>query len=94
MFIVDRLAWYPDSPNESSVTNSHVELAKHDVDIGLLDYVRESNTRSLGSRDAEAFYQMIAGVNKSSGPTPAPQLAFTDAVEPGSRRQKVVAAIG
>ena len=77
VFIVDRLGWFPEKP-EDTTTASHVELAKHGVDIGLLDFVRESNTQSLGTRDAEALYQMIAGVGNMESPLAGPRLGFSD----------------
>jgi hypothetical protein len=78
VFIVDRLAWFPDQANGDEIPPSHVELARYGVDIGLLDQVRESNTRSLGKQDPEAFFQMLAGVDKMTGPMAGPRIGFSD----------------
>ena len=78
VFIIDRLAWYPDKPRANEITDSHVELATHGVDIGLLDHVREANTRPLGTSDSEAFFQMIAGVQNIAGNTTIPPIGFVD----------------
>ena len=81
VFVIDRLAWFPDQLSEN-VPASHLELAAHGVDIGLLDFVRDSNTRPLGSRDAEAFYRFLAGVGRMN-PTLElnSELGFEDLVQ-------------
>lgn len=78
VFICDRLAWFPDRTVEGKASPSHVQLAQQGVDIGLLDTVRESNTRSLGTRDSEALFQMLAGVKKFNAPFAGPRINFTD----------------
>lgn len=62
VFITDRLAWHPDKIVEGRSNHSHVVLAQNGVDVGQLDFVEQSNTHSLGKRDSEAFFQMIAGM--------------------------------
>lgn len=63
VLITDRVAWHP---TESAALNSvaHQRLARHGVDIGLIDHVRANNTLPLGGRDAEAFYQILAAVDR------------------------------
>ncbi len=61
VFVADRLAWYPN--RVSAVVNAaHVRLARHGVDIGLIDHIRQNNTKRLGNKDAEAFFQFISAV--------------------------------
>ncbi len=64
VFIVDRIAWYPDQVVEQRSNRSHVALAQAGMDIGLLDLVRKNNTRKLGLGDSEAFFQMIGAANR------------------------------
>ena len=71
VFIVDRIAWYPDQVDQPHSNQSHVALAQAGVDIGLLDFVRENNAQKLGNADSEAFYQMIGSVNRLE-----PNIAF------------------
>lgn len=63
VFVTDRVAWHPDQQSED-VSAAHLSLSKHGVDIGLMDHVRDNNTRPLDSRDAEAFFQVLAAVNR------------------------------
>ena len=64
LFIVDRIAWYPDQVIKDRSNESQVTLAQSGVDIGLLDSVRANNARRLGEGDREAFFQMISGINR------------------------------
>lgn len=59
LFIVNRPAWFPDKESDKA-NASYVELAQNGVDVGLLDFVKESNAKPLGAHDSEAFFQMIA----------------------------------
>ena len=61
--IADRIAWYP-TRQSNDVSPAHLELSLHGFDIGLIDQVRENNMRPLDNRDAEAFFQVLAAVNR------------------------------
>ena len=66
LFIANRFSWYPTATSEAmGVTDSHVELASHGVDIGLFDYVRKQNSKVLSNYDSDAFYQMLAAANSA-----------------------------
>ena len=85
VFVVDRIAWFPSTEQAGIATPSHVKLASAGVDIGLLDWVEESNTRRLGNRDSEAFYQMIAAMKKTSLGVDSPNpLSFVDLMQNAS----------
>ena len=64
IFIVDRIAWYPEKVIEGLSNQSQVTLAQAGFDVGLLDFVRENNARNIGQGDSESFYQMISGINR------------------------------
>ena len=79
VFIADRLAWFPDSASEAlDVSPDHVLLARHGVDIGLLDYVRAANSKPLGTRDAGSFYQLLAAVAEIGESLPVDSRQFVD----------------
>lgn len=79
VLIVDRIAWFPAVAQADIATRSHVKLASAGVDIGLLDRVEESNTQRLGDRDSEAFFQMIAAMEKiPAHDAPSSPLNFSD----------------
>ncbi len=63
VFITDRIAWFPSRESED-VSVAHLSLSRYGADIGLLDFVQENNARPLGNRDAEAFFQILAAVNR------------------------------
>lgn len=68
LFIVDRIAWYPQKATKDRSNKSQVILAQNGVDIGLLDLVRENNGTKLGDGDKDAFFQMLAGINRFDAP--------------------------
>lgn len=68
LFIVDRIAWYPKEVTKDRSNKSQVILAQNGVDVGLLDLVRENNATKLGDGDREAFFQMLAGINRFDAP--------------------------
>ena len=63
MFITDRIQWYPEEAI-NKISANQVELSKLGFDLGLVDQIRENNARSLNGRDAEAFFQMLAAINR------------------------------
>lgn len=62
----DRVAWYPTEVQDAlAILPSHVFLAQHGFDIGLLDQARDENRRPLSLRDRECFYQLLAAVHRT-----------------------------
>ena len=83
VFVTDGLAWYP-TQSSANASTSLTQLAKHGLDIGLLDSVRQNNTKPLGSKDAEAFFQFISAVKKmesSSAPQGESKLGFVQIMQ-------------
>jgi hypothetical protein len=77
VFIANRLAWYPDSVQTSlGVDESRVALAKAGVDIGQFDYVRKENSKPLGSRDSDCFFQMLGAVKSLGAGVPEHKTSF------------------
>jgi hypothetical protein len=65
-FITDRIQWYPQE--ESNKISTHqIKLSKLGFDLGLIDLIRKNNARSLNGQDAEAFFQMLAAMNRLDG---------------------------
>ncbi len=86
-FITDRLAWFPEKETPS-ISPAQIQLAAHGVDMGLIDSVRENNTRPLGSDDAEAFFQFIGAVHQLEDGLPdanQARLGFTDLMQQASK---------
>ena len=84
VFITDRVAWFPDQESKN-VTAAHVSLAKHGVDIGLIDIVRASNARTLDSRDAESFFQFLAAADRMDG-NKSEQISIAENPKPDSSK--------
>ncbi|MDA7909163.1 hypothetical protein N9B68_01575 [bacterium] len=66
VFITDRIEWYPQEKT-NEISANQAELSKLGFDLGLIDLIRENNARSLNGRDAEAFFQMLAAMNRLDG---------------------------
>lgn len=68
VFIADRLAWFPQT--ESVADKQMVALASAGFDVAQLDTVKSCNGKALGTKDADAFYQMLttAGAAKTLPP--------------------------
>ncbi len=80
-FVAKRLAWFPEAVNaELGVTNSHLLLAAHDVDVGQFDFVRQQYGTPLGNEDSAVFFQMLAAID-SLGQIEGEVLGFTDLME-------------
>jgi hypothetical protein len=63
LFVAKRLFWYPAEVRAAfAVTPSHVELARHGVDISGFDFVRREDRQPLGDKDARTFYQILNAV--------------------------------
>jgi hypothetical protein len=83
VFITDRIQWYPQEKMDQ-ISANQVELSKLGFDLGLIDSVRENNARPLMGQDAEAFFQMLAAMNRFTGTPenlfkePAEALSFSD----------------
>ena len=79
VFIANRLAWYPVAANEElKISESHVSLAKAGVDVGQFDYVAQQNSKPLGQRDSDCFFQTIAAVKTLGADLPATRATFVD----------------
>jgi len=64
VFAAKRIAWHPNRlDDEKGITRSHVFLGDLGMDVGLWDDVRDR--RSLGAGDREAFYQLLAAVERT-----------------------------
>ncbi len=83
VFITDRIQWYPQEKT-NKISANQVELSKLGFDLGLLDSIQENNARPLMGRDAEAFFQMLAAMNRFDGTPvelfkePTEVLSFSD----------------
>ncbi|MCP4480492.1 MAG: hypothetical protein GY818_20600 [Planctomycetaceae bacterium] len=83
VFITDRIQWYPQEKTDK-ISANQVELSKLGFDLGLIDSVRKNNARPLMGQDAEAFFQMLAAMNRFAGTPenlfkePAEALSFSD----------------
>ena len=60
VFIADRLAWFPQS--ESVADKQMIALSSTGFDVAQLDRVKSCNGKALGTKDADAFYQMLTTV--------------------------------
>ena len=69
VFIADRLAWFPQT--ESVAGKQLVALASTGFDVSQLDTVKSCNGKPLGTKDADAFYQMLTTVGASETRPPA-----------------------
>lgn len=66
VFVARRFAWHPQQPNESlGVDAAKVALSDGGVDIALLDVVKARKGKSIGSREATCFWQMMAACKKT-----------------------------
>ena len=61
VFIADSLAWFP--KNEGLADKRMIRLAAKGFDVSQLDLIKSCNGKPLGSRDSEAFFQMLSTVN-------------------------------
>jgi len=65
IFAAGRVAWLPDrTAGEKQVGPSHVALARLGMDAGQWELVRKTNGRGLVEEDREAFYQLLAALNR------------------------------
>ena len=69
VFIADRLAWFPKT--ESVADKQMVALASTGFDVAQLDRIKSCNGKALGTKDADAFYQMLTTVGATSDLPPA-----------------------
>ena len=79
-FLANRVQWRPTEENASlGVGPAQVLLASKGVDIGLLDFVRKQNTKSLGAADRDCFFQMLsASRNITQAEMPDGDLEFVN----------------
>src|SRR5262249_9778354 len=67
-FVAGRVAWLPEKPtSQRGISPSHVALAKARMDAGLWGSVRGTNRAPLGDSDREAFYQLLAALQRPVG---------------------------
>ena len=65
LFAADHLAWHPDSVAKSTgLSDDHVYLAAHGMDVGLFDDVRDGNRQYIEASERECFYQLLAAVGR------------------------------
>ena len=58
-----RIAWHPDDGTADAKLNpGHLLLAKHGMDIGLWDRIK--NDKKIQTKEREAFYQMLIAASK------------------------------
>ena len=69
VFIADRLAWFPQI--ESIADKQMIALASAGFDVAQLDRVKSCNGKALGTKDADAFYQMLTTVGAADDLPPA-----------------------
>ena len=69
VFIADRLGWFP--KKESAADKQMVALASTGFDIAQLDRIKSCNGKALGTKDADAFYQMLTTVGTGHDIPPA-----------------------
>lgn len=83
LFLTNRISWRPIDENaELGVGPSQVLLASQGVDIGLLDFVRKQNTKSLGADDTDCFFQMLAASRKITvADMPGGYVGFVDLMQ-------------
>lgn len=67
-FAADRIAWLPDRV-APGVDQDMVLLGDLGMDAGLWDQVRQTNGRGLVREDHEAFYQLLAAVDRAPART-------------------------
>ncbi len=66
VFVARRFAWHPQQADESlGVDDAKVALANGGVDIALLDVVKARKGKSIGTREATCFWQMMAACKKT-----------------------------
>jgi hypothetical protein len=67
VFLAPRIAWHPNkvqgNQNEQSVNFGMTELGRLGMDVGLFDSVQ--NREGITERDREAFYQLLAAVERA-----------------------------
>jgi hypothetical protein len=65
LFVADQIGWYPDraDPNHH-IGQAQIALARLGMDFSLWDDVRDGKDESLTAADREAFYQLLAAVNR------------------------------
>ncbi|MFT5304227.1 MAG: hypothetical protein ACI814_005052 [Mariniblastus sp.] len=83
VFIVDQLGWYP-TETSADVSPAHLRLAKHGMDVGLIDSIQSNNTKPLGSADAEAFFQLMGAIKSMDSvfdDSIGPKLGFTELMQ-------------
>jgi hypothetical protein len=65
IFAADRIAWHPNRVELArGIGPSQVLLGSAGMDVGLFDEVRNTNRKTLGQRDREGFYQLLAATGK------------------------------
>ena len=69
VFIADRLGWFP--KKESAADKQMVALASTGFDVAQLDRIKSCNGKALGTKDADAFYQMLTTVGTGHDIPPA-----------------------
>jgi hypothetical protein len=62
LFVSREIAWHPVAPNGSVVSLGKSTLGQLDVDVGLLDLVRQR--REITSAEREAFYQVLTAASR------------------------------
>ncbi len=83
-FICDSIQWYPEQ--DRNAPRSHVALAQLGFDVGLFDIVESQNARGLTEADSEAFFQLIAAVQRAAADggiarLPVPRTALPDVIQ-------------
>ena len=67
IFAASRLAWLPERANPKlGITEDHLLLARHGMDVALLDTLADTNRRRIQDSDRECFYQMLATASRVS----------------------------
>ena len=62
LYVSREIAWYPKQPNRPYVSLGESVLGDLGVDVGLLDRVQQR--KPLSTAESEAFYEMLAAVNR------------------------------
>jgi hypothetical protein len=63
LFLAKQISWYPVVPNKTlGISADHILLADQNVDLALLDLIRQEDRKPLSSKDARPFYQFLEAV--------------------------------
>lgn len=71
VFITERLGWFPKQVSQSlGVSDSHVWLSNHGVDLSLLDLLEMKSVQPINRQETELFLQMLSTVSNVDSVTP------------------------